>query len=478
MKIFSGIARFAAHRRGNVAIIFALAAIPLMIAAGGAVDYASSGRVKTQLYAAADAAALAATTPAMMLKSSTVAKTAATSMFAAQVAQITRQTYNAANLHIDVSDNPVSNSMTRSVSVTYTTQVQNSFGAFYGLRTSNIQVTASASATTARNIDFYLLLDNSPSMELPATQTGVDAMNAFGCAFACHEKNFNDSEYTTHYPGWGTTDSYTYAENNGIKLRIDNVRDAAKSLASTAQSVMASNGATYRLAAYNFNYGVSMMQNLVPTTSANVGAIQSSIGTMTPPLMDSNNVLAANLAYTYPTSNTTYSTVTTSSALNTSDAMTDLNQALTKLNAVMPAPGAGTNATGDTPQEVLMLVTDGVIDASYYSNGTCTTSLNWSYSNAYGSFYRCLQPVDTSFCTTIKNRGIRIAVLYTTYYPVPSNGFYQGTVATFASQISDNMKSCASSSDLFFEVNTGGDITSALSILFQKAVSSASHLTQ
>jgi Flp pilus assembly protein TadG len=478
MTIFSDLAKFFAHRGGNVAIIFALAAIPLMIAAGGAVDYANAGRIKTQLYAAADAAALAATTPAMMLKTSTVAKAAATTMFAAQVAQITRQTYNAANLVIDVNDDPGASSMTRSVSVTYATQVQNSFGAFYGLPKSNIRVSTGASATTARNIDFYLLLDNSPSMELPATQAGVDAMNLTGCAFACHEKNVSDSEYTSKYTGWGTIDSYAYAKNSGITLRIDNVRDAAKSLATTAQSLMSSNGATYRLAAYNFNYAVTMMQSLVPTTSANVSVIQSNIGAMTPPLMDSNNNLAANSSYTYPTSATTYNTVTTGGALNTSDAMTDFNQAFTKLNTTMPAPGNGTTATGDTPQEVLMLVTDGVIDASYYSSTTCTTSINSSYSNSYGAFYRCLQPVDTSFCTTIKNRGIRIAVLYTTYYPVPSNGFYNGTVATFASQIADNLKSCASSSDLFFEVNTGGNITSALAVLFQKAVSSASHLTQ
>jgi hypothetical protein len=387
-------------------------------------------------------------------------------------------TYDAASLTIDGGDAPASGSMTRSVSVTYTTKVQNSFGGFYGLRTSNITVSAAASATTARNIDFYLLLDNSPSMELPATQAGVDTMNATGCAFACHEKNFSDGEYTNKYAGWGTIDSYAYAQNAGIKLRIDNVRDAAKSLATTAQSLMSSNGATYRLAAYNFNYAVTMMQSLVPTTSANVSAIQSNIGAMTPPLMDSNNYLAANSSYTYPTGASTYNTTTTGGALRNNDAMTDLNQALTKLNTTMPVPGNGTTATGDKPQEVLMLVTDGVIDASYYSSTTCTTSINSSYSNSYGSFYRCLQPVDTSFCTTIKNRGIRIAVLYTTYYPVPSNGFYNSTVATFSSQIADNLKSCASSSDLFFEVNTGGDITSALATLFQKAVSTASHLTQ
>jgi hypothetical protein len=164
--------------------------------------------------------------------------------------------------------------------------------------------------------------------------------------------------------------------------------------------------------------------------------------------------------------------------LKVSDAMTDIGMAMTKANAILPTPGNGTNAVGDKPQEVLMLVTDGVNDASLYSSSSCNTSVYWNYSNSYGNFYRCLQPVDTSFCTTIKNRGVRIAVLYTTYFPTPSNSFYASTVASFLSQVSDNLKSCASSSDLFFEVATGGDISAALGTLFQNAVSTAAHLTQ
>jgi hypothetical protein len=66
----------------------------------------------------------------------------------------------------------------------------------------------------------------------------------------------------------------------------------------------------------------------------------------------------------------------------------------------MPYPGGGTRIAGDTPQEVLFFVTDGVEDEIV--NGSRVQSL-----------------MDPSYCTTIKNRGIRIAVLYTTYLPLP-----------------------------------------------------------
>ena len=66
---------------------------------------------------------------------------------------------------------------------------------------------------------------------------------------------------------------------------------------------------------------------------------------------------------------------------------------------------------------MLLIVTDGVDDVSLYKSTSCNTSQIWSFSNSYGSFTRCEQPVNTALCSTIKARGIRIAVLYTTYYP-------------------------------------------------------------
>ena len=85
---------------------------------------------------------------------------------------------------------------------------------------------------------------------------------------------------------------------------------------------------------------------------------------------------------------------------------------------------------------------------------------------------RCQQPFNTAWCTTVKNRGIRIAVLYTEYLPLPTNAWYNAWIAPFQSQIGPNMQSCASSG-LYFEVTTDGDITAAMQALFQQVVSTA-----
>ncbi len=52
--------RFFADRRGNVAMIFGIAALPLMIAMGVAIDYGNTSRVDQKLAGIADAVALAA----------------------------------------------------------------------------------------------------------------------------------------------------------------------------------------------------------------------------------------------------------------------------------------------------------------------------------------------------------------------------------------------------------------------------------
>ena len=60
------ITRFGRERAGNVAIIFALSLVPMSFLVGMGLDFSSAIQKKTYLNAAADAAALAAVTPAMM----------------------------------------------------------------------------------------------------------------------------------------------------------------------------------------------------------------------------------------------------------------------------------------------------------------------------------------------------------------------------------------------------------------------------
>src|SRR3984957_8570206 len=54
------IAKFRSNKSGNVAIITALCALPLVAAVGCVIDYTTASLVKTKLQAAADAAALGA----------------------------------------------------------------------------------------------------------------------------------------------------------------------------------------------------------------------------------------------------------------------------------------------------------------------------------------------------------------------------------------------------------------------------------
>jgi hypothetical protein len=76
----------------------------------------------------------------------------------------------------------------------------------------------------------------------------------------------------------------------------------------------------------------------------------------------------------------------------------------------------------------------------------------------------------------MKNRGIKVAVLYTTYLPLPSNAWYNTWIVPFTGTISTNMQKCASPG-LYFEVSLTQGIAEAMTALFQKAVQQA-RLTQ
>ena len=65
--------RLLRNRRGNVSIMYALVAPVLVFGGGAAIDYGRAAQIHTKLNAAADAAALAALTPAMLQQSATVA---------------------------------------------------------------------------------------------------------------------------------------------------------------------------------------------------------------------------------------------------------------------------------------------------------------------------------------------------------------------------------------------------------------------
>jgi hypothetical protein len=303
------------------------------------------------------------------------------------------------------------------------------------------------------NINFYLLLDSSPSMAIAGTPTDIATMVSHtasqnGCAFACHESN--PSADSLGNPGG--EDNYTLARNLGVTLRIDLMAQATASLMSTATATKAANKNTYGMAIYTFD-----------TALHTIYAPSGKPGTnLTTAATDAAAINVLEVVSNNPGCQT--------SSLCNDDTDTDFDNAMDDINIAMPKPGGGTNTTGDTPQEVLFIVSDGVDDK------TSTTCSQPTISYSGGT--RCQQPFDTTWCTTVKNRGIRIAVLYTEYLPLPTNSWYEtgyGTflgIAPFQPQIATNMQSCASPG-LYFEVQSGGDISSAMQALFQQAVATA-----
>ncbi len=418
--------RFARDTNGNVAIIFALVMVPLIFLTGMGVDYTSAVDRQVQLNAAADAAALSAVTPTMMAQSVSAATTVAQNTFNAQASAVSGVTYSASNLSVSIA----SSGAKRTVTVSYSAASQNAFPNVLGQSTIAISGTAQATAGLAPNIDFYLLLDDSPSMAIAATQAGIDTMVSHtssqgGCAFGCHESHPSSDGLGNP----GGEDNYALARNLSVTLRIDLLNQAAQNLMDSAQSTESSNNASYRMAINTFDSGFITLGSL----TSNLALAKTEASNISIEEVYANNWLT--------------------SRNNNSDTDTNYNNAMKSVNTLMPNPGSGTNTAGDTPQEVLFFVTDGVEDEMV-------------------SGFRQQSLMDKDWCTTIKNRGIRIAVLYTTYLPLPTNGWYNTYISSFQPNIASTLESCASPG-LYYEVQTGGDISAAMIGLFQLAVQSA-----
>jgi Flp pilus assembly protein TadG len=489
-----GLDRLLRSRGGNVSMMYALVAPVLVFGAGAAIDYGRAAQVHTKLNGAADAAALAALTPAMLQQSASVAQEAATSMFKGLADGVTSLTPGATQVTVTVTTG--STPLVRNVAVSYSTSVNTIFAQVLGVNQLSLQGASQASAQVPPNIDFYVLLDNSPSMALPATQAGITQMQNLttketevqsggtgGCAFACHQASTNNTDTAGNPCADGTTptvssgsysdvycnvtkhgaqiDNYQLARNNSIELRLDELNTGISTLLQTAStSAQASPFPTppqYRFSIYSmdslWSIGLTQLMSLTTNYIAGWTTASATFGVME---MYSNNNDCANSACT--------------SASGPGDVATSYDNSLGDLSqaSYIPNPGNGTNQAGDTPQEVLFIVTDGVEDEESGSSRV-QQAIN-DLGDAPGG-----NSNSTNWCTTIKNRGIRIAILYTDYLAVPANSWYESWIAPIQSDIGPALQACASPG-LFYDAAIGSDLGQALAALFA-AVTSSGHLT-
>ena len=109
-----------------------------------------------------------------------------------------------------------------------------------------------------------------------------------------------------------------------------------------------------------------------------------------------------------------------------SDTDTNFDNVLPAINSLIAGPGDGTSPS--SPQKILFFVSDGVADAR---PAFARSRPARAGTRRPGRLYRCQEPLNVSSCTAMKARGIKIAVLYTTYLALPTNGWYMSWIDPF-----------------------------------------------
>ena len=199
------VSRFCRDRRGNVAIIFAIAAIPLISAIGCAVDYSQATRMKAKLQAAADAASIAALSqksPGFIAAAAMTGNGSVTdgvndanNVFDSNMAAVTGFQGIPSRTSI-----VTKTGIKLAATVTFSADVPVTFMKVLGYQTLTVTGSSGSAATLPPYLDFYLTLDVSGSMGLPSTpaeQTRLGKINpdnwvqyhnstGVSCTLACH----------------------------------------------------------------------------------------------------------------------------------------------------------------------------------------------------------------------------------------------------------------------------------------------------
>jgi hypothetical protein len=303
-----------------------------------------------------------------------------------------------------------------------------------------------------------MLLDVSGSMGIPSTASEIsrlatinpDYLNLYpgGCTLACHFTAYsacqNKQGATTMCQGYnlsrtagGAGAPVTFCPQPGtsscIQLRLDAVAYAVQQLLVFAQQT-ATLPNQFSVGLYPF---IRYMETYQPVTTS-LTQVSSAAGSLTT-LIDNGNG---------------------SNSLGSGG--THFENALPALNSVITNVGNGLSVSSPLPY--VFMVTDGSQDSQYQINDG-----SWYGSNSATT-------LDTSNCTTIKNRGIKIAILYTPYVAIPNPTTIWNDEDDHANanipNIPPSLQTCASPG-LFFTASSPAAITSTMQTMFLAALSEA-----
>jgi Flp pilus assembly protein TadG len=525
--------RLRRDNKANVAVIFAIALVPILTAIGCATDYSLAVRMKAKMQSAADGASVASISQnsagylqAIAMTSDgevTKGEAEASNIFNGNVAGVPG--YTGLSLNSTVTKTKAT---LKSV-VQFTAQVPTTFLGLIGYQNLTISGTATASAGLPLYLDFYLTLDVSGSMGLPSTTAEASRLQSIspdnyrqyptGCTLACHFSPQNSActdsgtqGYPTNgyclgyaisrvsptgykklltlqspqgkYP-WKDPDIHSPTYQQYLQLPSTMVSGLPNSLY-TALSPVANcptegtdNCIQLRLDA------VGYAVNQLFVTANNSAKIPNQFRIGLYPFIQKLYAYFAltssiNGSATNP-STINYAAANLATLLDTNmnsnlgSGGTHIDAALNTLYTnVITSVGDGSTSTNTLPY--VFLVTDGAQDNQYKDvpNGSWhgsnhATTLDDATNNAY-----------PNACSQLKNHGIIVSVLYIPYQTInPVNTSFAGNEDTYANNnipnIQKSLQNCASPG-FFYTANTPADITSALNAMFNHAVAVA-HIT-
>ena len=530
--------RFPKDQRGNVAVIFAIACVPLISAVGCAIDYTEATRIKSKLQSAADAAAVAsisqqssgwlaasrmtgngevtaAETDARNIFNGNI--TAATSLFNNQTvtATVTKTGANLTSL------------------VTFTADVPVTFMKVVGFQKLTVTGSSAASASLPLYLDFYLLLDVSGSMGLPSTPAEAVRMQNInpdnysnyptGCTLACHSQVQNVcGNSTQRYP----TNNYCmgYAYSRLSQSALSNLINQASTVSVPKQVPGLPNAMLPNLSA-NLTPGAanslvtgnsrSLPYSLTAATSCPTDGTDAciqlrldAVGYAVNQLLQMANTVAvvpqqfrvgiypfiqtmdANYApltssingspNTAGTINYAAANLATELDTNANAALgsggTNIAQSLGNMNTTIVSVGNGSSASSTLPY--VFLVTDGAVDPQ---TKQLSVSGGWAGSN----HATVIASGASSPCKQLRDRGIKVSVLYIPYVPInPVNASFANDEDDYANNnianIPASLQSCASPPDssgsYFYTASSPQQIQDSLKAMFNHALVTA-HIT-
>ena len=484
------IARIVRNRRGNVAMIFGFALMPLLVAVGSAIDYSQAARSRNHIATSADAAALAATKaaqtymtangtgPASFAAASLLAQTAMTQTFAAnQTSDGYSQNVTAVLVMTqDPTGIPIA-------TVTTTANAPTFFMRLVGIPVVAVGAVSQAKGAGGTYYQIVFVIDVSNSMAVGGTAQDITNLqndryiqntsisngqvSSTPCAFPCHDPNavvkYASTDYCANSPGdyfchayglaycpygpgncanvmSGTfSDKRAFAKKFGYKLKIDYVRDALNTFVTQLTPYMTQSPQYFNVAIDTFGTGFAQVQS--GTNDPTI--LQNTAGTIDVETAALSPAGSLNQGWTYTT--------------------TGLNSAFQNATNI----GDGSSPTKRLTYFIFM--SDSVEDI---------------YNNP-GYIYNRKTTLDyVAACQAIQAAGAQMFSIEAAYPVIPGDIQYNTLVTNLPNRyvpqktISQAMQQCASSSSQYFYASDGPGIQTAVQQVFSNIFSGSLHLTR